>query len=152
MGGGFQGGAWVAVSGWKAYLGDYADLSEDDRVRFTLLDSVMNGSFFVPMTCLSNGINAEFTFERGATDFCSPAWLVNVYLHLCAQSVSVSVSNAGCLDVAQADLTGTARTMYPIPCNLFLGCYCQGWSGSIKTADPLTGSLVSNGYLVVFSA
>jgi hypothetical protein len=148
----FAGGAWVRVSGWKAYLGNYEDLSEDDIVRFTLLDSVMNGSFFVPMTCLSVGARKTFTFTRGATDFCTATWFVAVAVDLCSQTVSVSASNEGCIDGAGAFNQGSARTMYPIPCNLFLGCYCQGWSGNVMEYDFSIGQYVVNGTIAVFSA
>jgi len=130
----FLGGAWVTVSGWSAYLGDTSGLSADQIALIAEVEGKVNQSFFVPIDCLGT---AEVTIdlgqgqERDEYDCSGWNWFALVSINLCARTASVNVYNVGCYDGTGIGIDVGDLQPFPVACNSWTGCNCEGYSDDI---------------------
>lgn len=142
----FLGGAWVTVSGWSAYLGDTSGLSADQIALIAEVEGKVNQSFFVPIDCLGT---AEVTIdlgqgqERDEYDCSGSNWFALVSINLCARTASVNVYNAGCYDGTGIGIDVGDLQSFPVACNSWTGCICEGYSDDIPTGATSGGGTLA---------
>jgi len=130
----FQGGAWVTVSGWSAYLGDRSGLIADQLALIAEVEGKVNQAFHVPLDCLGA---AEVTIDLGQGESrdeydCSGShWFALVTVDLCARTASVNVYNVVCYDGTSIGVDAGDLESLPVPCNSWSGCICEGYGDDI---------------------
>jgi len=154
LNGSFQGGAWVTVSGWDASIQEIIDdgsqIVADIIAAIAFIESKVNQAFFVPFDCLGRG---QILLDLGPGESypsvdCSGAnVLLYISVNLCARTASVLIRHGGCYGADDIGIDLGPLSPISVPCNGWMGCNCEGYSGSIPV-----GGVSGGGTLTVSSS
>jgi hypothetical protein len=125
--GAFAFGAYVHVSGWSSCF-ECTGLSPELEAVFAEIDSVVNQTWYVPITCLGNATKT-YTFPGGSE--VGGEWTVTVFVDLCNRDCTVTFSNPVGIGttVYELELYLSDLTKTDSPCNSFQVCSCVAYSG-----------------------
>lgn len=128
-----SGGAFVQVSGFATYRGDTSGVSACLLEIFSLVDSLMNDSWFVPLPCFGVANNYEI---KGNATVCDTPVTTTVFisLNLCNRSVSVTAT----IDYVVGESVGFSDApleKVQMSCNNFSACFCTNYGGEIVPAS-----------------
>ncbi len=147
----FRGGAWVTVSGWSAYTEEIEDdgsqIIKDIIAQLDFIEEKVNQTFFVPFDCFGYG-QVTLDFGPGETyesvDCSGANILITVSVNLCERTASVFPFAGGCYGVNNYPAINLgALSPIEVPCNLWFGCNCASFSGSIPVVNSEGGGTLS---------
>lgn len=127
----YQGGVWITIQGWNSFPGDRSIFTAAEQEVLDWLDANVNGTFWVPFTCLAKRTSYNLPDLFKETGSCTGLWERFVSVDMCNRTASFNFnyySSCSPFDTISLSIDVGPKPQSEIPCNDFLGCSCGGFS------------------------